>query len=405
LKKQVVICGGGASGFFAAINIARKHPEYKVTILEKSSQVLSKVRISGGGRCNVTNARTKPGELVKFYPRGEKKLYSLFKEFSTNDMVNWLADEGIQTHTEADLRMFPTTNSSQTIINCFLQNVEQYGVELRRNCGFLDIKPTETGWEVTTASNDVIAADIVVMATGSSPAVWKKLEAIGLKMESAVPSLFTFNIKDPRLEALSGMSFSEAKVRITGSKLEDQGPLLITHWGLSGPAILKLSAWGARWLATQNYHFRVQINFLPEYNFDQFRSELLNYKASHPTRKVKNYHREEIPNRYWERLLQVLEISPDLPFGELPNKMINKLSVELTQAEFEVRGKSTFKEEFVTCGGVALSEVDLKTMESKRFPGLYFSGEVLNIDALTGGFNFQSCWATAWQISEAVGKK
>jgi predicted Rossmann fold flavoprotein len=221
-------------------------------------------------------------------------------------------------------------------------------------------------------------------------------------MESAVPSLFTFNIKDARLAELSGMSFPEVKVRITGTKLEDQGPLLITHWGLSGPAVLKLSAWGARWLAEQKYHFSIQLNFLPDYNFDQFRQELLNFKAEHPTRKVKNYHREEIPNRYWDRLLQVLEIHPDLPFGELPNKMINKLAVELTQATFEVHGKSTFKEEFVTCGGVALSEVNMQTMESRRYPGLYFTGEVLNIDALTGGFNFQSCWTTAWLLSEAV---
>ncbi|MFP4096722.1 MAG: NAD(P)/FAD-dependent oxidoreductase [Cyclobacteriaceae bacterium] len=402
MKKQVVICGGGASGFFAAINIARKHPDYRVMLLEKGSQVLSKVRISGGGRCNVTNARTQPSELVKFYPRGEKKLHSLFKQFSTDDMVRWLAENGVQTHTEADLRMFPTTNSSQTIIDCFLQEAERYGVQLMRNCGFADLHKKENGWEVETQNGERIPADMVVMATGSAPSVWKKLEAMGLQMETAVPSLFTFNIKDERLKDLSGMSFPEVKVRITGTKLEDQGPLLITHWGLSGPAVLKLSAWGARWLAEQKYRFSIQLNFLPDYNFDQFRQELLNFKAAHPTRKVKNYHREEIPKRYWERLLQVLEISPDMPFGELPNKMINKLAVELTQATFDVHGKSTFKEEFVTCGGVALTEVNMQTMESRRFPGLYFTGEVLNIDALTGGFNFQSCWTTAWLLSEAV---
>ena len=396
------MCGGGASGFFAAINIADKHPDYEVTLLEKSSQVLSKVKVSGGGRCNVTNARTQPSELVKFYPRGEKKLYPLFKAFSTADMVRWLAERGVKTHTEADLRMFPLSNSSQTIIDCFVEAARTSGVQLKKNCGMSAFSPTEKGWEVLTLEGERLQADALIIATGAAPSVWKKLEGLGLQVERPVPSLFTFNIKDPRLKDLLGMSFQEVHVRITGTKLEEQGPLLITHWGLSGPAVLKLSAWGARWLEEQKYHFNIQINFLPDYNFDQFRQYLLQFKAEHPTRKVKNFHPEQIPNRYWERLLAYLEIDPDLPFGELPNKLINKLTVELTQAIFEVRGKSTFKEEFVTCGGVALSEVNLKTMEARRFPGLYFSGEVLDIDALTGGFNFQACWTTAWLISEAV---
>lgn len=398
----MIICGGGASGFFAAINIAAKHPDYQVTILEKSSHILSKVRISGGGRCNVTNARTEARELVGFYPRGEKKLYSLFKQFSTHDMVEWLEDKGVKTHTEADLRMFPISNSSQTIIDCFTEAAGQHGVKLLRNCGFSHLEQPGSGWRVHTLNGDVLQADVVVMATGSAPSVWKKMAELGLQMEQAVPSLFTFNIKDERLKELAGISFPEAKVRISGTKLEEQGPLLITHWGLSGPAILKLSAWGARWLADQKYRFSIQISLLPDYNFDQLREALQAFKQLNPTRKVKNFRREEIPRRYWERLLEVLDIKPDLPFGELPKKMINKLAVELGQATFEVKGKSTFKEEFVTCGGVSLSEVDLKTMESRRFPGLYFTGEVLNIDALTGGFNFQSCWTTAWLISEHV---
>lgn len=396
------MCGGGASGFFAAINIARKHPDYQVTLLEKTNKVLSKVKVSGGGRCNVTNARTNPSELVKFYPRGQKKLYSLFKTFSTQDMVDWLEASGVHTHTEADLRMFPTSNSSQTIIDCFLEAAQSGGVEIRKNCGLADFSQSGRGWKVVTQQDEQLEADALVIATGSAPSIWNKLAEMGLTIEKAVPSLFTFNIKDPRLQGLSGMSFGDVSVRITGTKLEEQGPLLITHWGLSGPAVLKLSAWGARWLEAQKYHFDIMLNFLPESNFEEFRQELLSFKAAHPTRKVKNFHKEEIPNRYWENLLTYLEINPDLPLGELPNKLINKLTVELTQASFEVSGKSTFKEEFVTCGGVALAEVDLKTMEAKRFPGLYFSGEVLDIDALTGGFNFQSCWSTAWLISEAV---
>lgn len=396
------MCGGGASGFFAAINIASKHPDYKVILLEKSSQVLSKVKVSGGGRCNVTNARTQPSELVKFYPRGEKKLQAPFKTFSTTDMVDWLAEKGVQTLAEADLRMFPVSNSSQTIIDCFVEAARTSGVQLKKNCGMSAFYPNENGWEVLTQEGERLEADHLVIATGAAPSVWKKLEELGLQLEKAVPSLFTFNVKDPRLKDLLGMSFEEVHVRISGTKLEEQGPLLITHWGLSGPAVLKLSAWGARWLEAQKYHFSIQVNFVPAYNFDQMRQHLLQFKTEHPTRKVKNFHPEKIPNRYWERLLAYLDIDPNMPFGELPNKLINKLTVELTQATFEVRGKSTFKEEFVTCGGVALSEVDLKTMEARRFPGLYFSGEVLDIDALTGGFNFQACWTTAWLISEAV---
>lgn len=396
------MCGGGASGFFAAINIARKHPDYQVSLLEKSNKVLSKVKVSGGGRCNVTNARTNPSELVKYYPRGQKKLYSIFKTFSTQDMVDWLEESGVNTHTEADLRMFPTSNSSQTIIDCFLEAAQVAGVEIRKNCGLVDFSQSARGWKVVTQQDEQLEADALVIATGSAPSVWKKLAEMGLTIEKAVPSLFTFNIKDQRLQGLSGMSFGEVNVRITGTKLEEQGPLLITHWGLSGPAVLKLSAWGARWLEEQKYHFDIMLNFLPESNFEEFRQELLSFKSAHPTRKIKNYHKEEIPNRYWENLLTYLEINPDMPFGELPNKLINKLTVEITQASFEVRGKSTFKEEFVTCGGVALAEVDLKTMEAKRFPGLYFSGEVLDIDALTGGFNFQSCWSTAWLLSEVI---
>lgn len=396
------MCGGGASGFFAAINIARKHPDYQVTLLEKSSKLLSKVKVSGGGRCNVTNARTQASELIKFYPRGQKKLYSIFKSFSTHDMRQWLEAEGVKTHAEADLRMFPVTNSSQTIIDTFLKAAQEAGVQIRQNCAVLSFEQSSDSWKVHTQKGEILEADKLIIATGSAASVWKQLTALGLTIEKAVPSLFTFNIKDPRLQHLSGMSFEEVNIRISGTKLEENGPLLITHWGLSGPAVLKLSAWGARWLEEQKYQFSIQLNFLSGRNFDQFRDELLVFKAEHPTRKVKNFHKEELPNRYWETILNYLEINPDLPFGELPNKMLNKLTVEMTQASFEVKGKSTFKEEFVTCGGVALSEVDLKSLEARRFPGLYFCGEVLDIDALTGGFNFQSCWSTAWLISEAV---
>ena len=402
MRKHIVICGGGAAGFFTAINIKEKNPDYQVTIIEKSNKILSKVKISGGGRCNVTNGRSNPSELVKFYPRGEKKLYTLFKEFSTDDMKKWLADRGVKTKTEADLRVFPASNSSQTIINCFLHLVEKNNIQLLMNEGLKSFGKEGDQWSVFTTKEKKFMADALIIATGSSPAVWKMLLDKGIKIKPPVPSLFTFHIQDKRLNDLSGVSFPEVEAKVAGTNLKEEGPLLITHWGLSGPAILKLSAWGAKELAACKYTFEILINFLPGINFDQGRELIIQYITQHPKRKVFNYPIVKIPKSYWESICHNIGVNTQLVFSDLGKKSINKLTEELTQARFQVHGKSTFKEEFVTCGGIALSEVDMKTMQSKKYENLYFSGEVLDIDAITGGFNFQSCWSTAWLISEAV---
>ncbi|MCR9252952.1 MAG: NAD(P)/FAD-dependent oxidoreductase [bacterium] len=400
MSKRIIICGGGAAGFFAAINIKGKNPDYTVKILEKSNKLLSKVKISGGGRCNVTNARSTPSELVKFYPRGEKKLYKLFKQFTTTDMVQWLANHGVNTKTENDLRMFPESNDSQTIINCFLDVCRRQKIEIIKNEGIEKIEH-DSNWKIKTI-NTTYEADAVVVATGSSGKTWGILENLGLKLAPAVPSLFTFNIKDNRLNGLQGLSFKETNIKITNTKLSENGPLLITHWGLSGPAVIKLSAWGAIPLEKIKYNFDVIINFLGDRSSEDARAMLNQLKSTNPNRKVLNYPFDGIPKRYWERLCSYIGISENQIYGELSKKNSNKLIEELTQAKFSVSGKSTFKEEFVTCGGVELSEVNLQDLQSKQFPGLYFCGEVLNIDGITGGFNFQACWTTAWIISENI---
>lgn len=400
-NKRIVVVGGGAAGFFTAINIAEKHPNYSVTILEKSNKLLSKVKVSGGGRCNVTNGRHRPGELIDFYPRGQKKLYKVFEQFTTKDMVNWLAGHGVKTHVEPDQRMFPESNTSQTIIDCFLATAKSHRVSICTQEAVTALSSQGEEWIVQT-KNRKFTTDAVVLAGGSSTGLWRMLAGMGLQLATAVPSLFTFNIKDPRLQGLMGVSFDHAKARIVGSKLEESGPLLITHWGLSGPAILKLSAWGARELADKGYHFEVLINFLGDLSADDVRQELNSYKQNHPNRKVGNYPLEGIPKRFWERLLEIGGISQSQTFGELSKKQLNKLVEELCQGRYSVKGKSTFKEEFVTCGGVKLSEIDLTTFEAKKHPGLYLAGELLDIDALTGGFNFQACWSAGWIISEAL---
>lgn len=398
---KVVVIGGGAAGFFTAINIAEKHPSYQVTILEKSNKLLSKVKVSGGGRCNVTNARKKASDLVHFYPRGHKKLHSLFKEFGTADMVDWLAKRGVETKAEADLRMFPITDSSQTIIDCFMKEAKEHEVNTLLNSGMSSLKQDGEKWLIDT-SEKTIKADKVVVATGSSPALWKQLQQLGLSITPPVPSLFTFNIKDPRIKDLMGVAFENVSVKITGTKLAESGPMLITHWGLSGPAILKLSAWSARELEALNYAFSIRLNFTGDLKPEDIKIHLLQYKDTHPKRTVSNYPLFDLPKRFWERITFLSGISNEQTYADLPKKLMNKLIEELAQGLYQVKGKSTFKEEFVTSGGVKLSEIDLNTFESKQFSNLYLAGEVLDIDALTGGFNFQACWSAGWVISKAI---
>ncbi|MEM7297027.1 MAG: NAD(P)/FAD-dependent oxidoreductase [Bacteroidota bacterium] len=401
---KVIVIGGGAAGFFSAINIAEKHPNWQITILEKTSKLLQKVKVSGGGRCNVTNARTKPPELVHFYPRGNKKLHPIFKRFSTEDMVTWLKERGVETKSEEDLRMFPITDSSQTIIDCFSKEVEKHRIKVILNHGLIKLNQKGRSWLIHTEKED-FEADKVIVATGSSPATWKVLNDVGLEVTEIVPSLFTFNIQDDRIKDLQGISFEHASVKITGTKLQEDGPLLITHWGLSGPAILKLSAWGAYELNERSYRFQILVNFTGSLKSDEIRNHVVLYKEAHPKRKVINYPLFDLPKRFWERITRHCGVTEQTPYAELPKKVINKLIEELGQGNYQVKGKSTFKEEFVTAGGVKLSEIDLDTFEAKRYPGLYLAGEVLDIDALTGGFNFQACWSAGWVISEGVGNK
>lgn len=398
--KKIIVVGGGAAGFFTAISIAENTADYKIEILEKSSKLLSKVRISGGGRCNVTNERHLPSELVKFYPRGQKKLYKGFGEFGTRDMREWLHSRGVVTKSEADKRVFPITDSSETIIETFLSLCQKYGISIRKRYAVQKIEKTGDLWMI----NDERKADYIVWATGSSESSWKLLDSLGLDRAPALPSLFTFNIKDARINSLQGLSFEEVSIKVTGTKLEENGPLLITHWGLSGPAVLKLSSWGAKELHKVDYRFEILINFFPGLSQEEVRKKLLEILQSNPKKKLKNYRWQQIPNRYWEKLLAEIGLMEKLA-GEIGKKQVNKLVEELTQARFQVDGKSTFKEEFVTCGGIELNEINLNTMESKKYPGLFLAGEATNIDALTGGFNFQACWTAGWLISQYLSTK
>jgi len=395
--KRVIVVGGGAAGFFAAINIKEKRPDLEVIILEKTSKILQKVRVSGGGRCNVTNGRSMPGELIKFYPRGGKKLYKLLEKFGTDDMKDWLNRHGVSTYVQEDQRVFPTSNTSQTIIDCFAGTAKNLGVKVVLNSPIKSFSKEVDKWKVI-CPDESYEADAIILSTGSSPGFLKQLDDLKLKINQGVPSLFTFHIDNPRLKGLQGISISEAALKVAGTKLSESGPMLITHWGLSGPAILKLSAWGARELALRDYKFPLVINFV-SITQNECKSQLQELSRTSPKKKLVNFVFNKLPKRFWLQMLELQNLQ-DKTYGDLGKQAINKLSEELTQAHFEVTGRSAFKEEFVTCGGVDLSEVDLSTFECKKHKGLFFSGEILDIDALTGGFNFQTCWSVSWAISE-----
>lgn len=400
---DVIIIGGGASGFFAAINIAEKCPDLSVAILEKSKKLLTKVKVSGGGRCNVTHHNFDPSFLVKNYPRGEKKLYSIFKEFNPSHVISWFAQRGVQLKTEDDNRMFPESNKSDTIIDCFLRQAQKLKVDIIKETGLVDYDKVNDLYHLTTTNGDYSCSKLIV-SCGSSNSMLALFKLKGYDVEAPLPSLFTFNIDDPRIKELPGLSFKSAKVKVVGSKLEASGPLLITHWGLSGPGILRLSAWGAQPLAEQNYNFSVQINFTGLDHYEEVRQTLHEIIQTNPQKTVYKQPLFDIPKRFWSNLLTLLEVKETTVWSELPKKQFNRLIEELAQGTYVISGKSTFKEEFVTCGGIKLSEIDLKTFESRKEPNLYFTGEFLNIDAITGGFNFQACWSGAWLVSEAIMK-
>ncbi len=395
-KKRVVIVGGGAAGFFCAANL--NPDQYEISIFEQNSDVLQKVKISGGGRCNVTHACFDPRELVQFYPRGTKELLSVFTKFQPGDTMAWFSDRGVELKIENDNRVFPITDSSQTIINTLVKASEQNHVDVKTKTSVKDILITESTYEIHT-NQGVFTADILVYTTGSSPKSLQLIEKLGHKIVSPVPSLFTFNIKDELLKDLPGTSFSNATVSIPELKSEESGPLLITHWGLSGPAILKISAWEARTLAAKKYNFSIRVNFI-DLDKEDARMKIMEFKEQNPKKTLGQSKIFDITNRFWNRILEISKIKPEMQISQLNAQSISLLVENLCARPFQVTGKSTFKDEFVTAGGVHLKEIDFKTMRSKVLPNLYLAGEVLNIDAVTGGFNFQACWSEAYLIAQ-----
>ena len=401
-QADVIIIGGGAAGFFTAINAAEKNPELKIVILERGKEVLTKVKVSGGGRCNVTHAEFLPKELTQNYPRGEKELLGPFHTFMTGDTIEWFEKRGVALKIEEDGRMFPVSDSSQTIIDCFLSEVKKLGVEVLLNQSVKEIQKEADHFIINTTT-DTYSAEKIVVATGSNPKIWHLLEGLGDTVVPAVPSLFTFNIKDGRIIDLPGLS-TDATVKVLDEKgitvLESSGPLLITHWGMSGPAILKLSAWGARILEPLKYNFKIVVNWLNNLSEEDALDALKDLKIEQGKQTIFKYAQFDLPKRLWQNLVKATGIDERLTWAEATRENLQNIANQLTAGIFEVTGKSTFKEEFVTAGGVDLKEVNFKTFESRICKNLYFAGEVLNIDAITGGFNFQNAWTGGFIVSQ-----
>lgn len=398
--KDIIIIGGGAAGFFAAINIAEQHPELSVAILERGKEGLQKVKISGGGRCNVTHAEFIPAELVLNYPRGEKELLGPFHTFMTGDIIAWFEERGVELKIEDDGRMFPVSNSSQTIIDCFLGEAKKHKVDVLYNHAVKTIQANENDFLIETSQGKFQCKKVVV-ATGSNPKIWSLLESLGHTIVQPVPSLFTFDIKDKRIKDIPGVVAKDVEVKVIGTDLESQGPLLITHVGMSAPAILKLSAFGAVELAKRNYNFQIEVNFIKT-DFDSCLEHLKNYKQEFAKKTVVKVSQFDLPKRLWKQLVLASNINETDRWADINKQQLEALASQLTAAVFQVTGKSTFKEEFVTAGGVDLKEVNFKTFESKRIPNLYFAGEVINVDAVTGGFNFQNAWTGAYIVSQSI---
>jgi predicted Rossmann fold flavoprotein len=405
MPELIAIIGGGAAGFFGAITCAAQNPDAKVLLFEKTGKLLSKVRVSGGGRCNVTHHCFNPAELAKFYPRGNKQLKGLFRFFGAQDTVNWFENRSVKLKTEADGRMFPVTDNSETIIDCLLREARKSGVEIHTHTDITHLEQQPGGSiKLTSAKGQTWIAKKVLVTTGgqNKPENYTWLASLGHKIETPVPSLFTFNVPGSYLKELPGISVPRAIVKIIGQKLESEGPLLITHWGFSGPAVLRLSAWGARLLHELQYNFQISINWVPDFTEETLRSELQSFKSLHAKKIISSNPFFGLPQRLWKALTEHAGISPELRWLDIPNKNLNRLLENLLRGIFEVKGKTTFKEEFVTCGGVALSEINLETMESRKLKGLHFAGEVLDIDGITGGFNFQAAWTTGFLAGKSM---
>jgi predicted Rossmann fold flavoprotein len=400
---KIVIIGGGAAGFFGALACAQAFPQHTVTILEKARQVLAKVRISGGGRCNVTHACFDPAILVQHYPRGNKALRGPFSRFQPRDTITWFAERGVELKVEEDGRMFPTTDNSETIIQCFLNETRKIGVGLRTECGVENIEKTPEGFMLTLSGREPLLCDRVMVTTGSHPKMCEILASLGHTLIPPVPSLFTFNIDPFSLAGLEGVSVPKAHVKLAKMDLDQRGPVLITHWGLSGPAVLKLSAWGARLLHKCGYEADAVVNWLPDITAEALKQKMLQQKRDHPIRQIASECPFVLPKQLWKRFVQMACADPDQRWATVTKKELQTLQELLQNSIYPIRGKTTYKQEFVTSGGVSLTDVNFKTMESLRCPGLYFAGELLDIDGITGGFNFQNAWTTAWIAGHAIG--
>lgn len=403
-KKQVIVIGGGAAGFFAAINLAMKHPEFGITILEKTNKLLSKVKISGGGRCNVTHHCFENSELIKNYPRGSKELMQVFSRFSVQDTIAWFKKQGVVLRTEEDGRMFPYSNSSETIIDCFLKLAEQHNISILTACEVFAITRLNNQFHLKTSKTTFIADSIICALGGhNKTGAYDLIRNMGHTIDSPIPSLFTFNLpKEPIKQELQGLSVKHAQVTVEGQKLNYTGPVLITHWGLSGPAVLKLSAFAATSFFEAGYKAALRVNWVYPLNTNETLLELKTIREQRHKAYPASAAAFNLPKRLWEFLCFSSGIMKTRPWSEISNKQISQLAHNLSQQLLHMEGKTTFKEEFVTCGGVHLKEIDFRTMQSKLVPQLFFCGEVMNIDGITGGFNFQSAWSTAWICAQCI---
>lgn len=400
----IIVIGGGAAGFFGAIACKQQNPSLRVILLEKTKQLLAKVRISGGGRCNVTHSCFDPVLLVKNYPRGHRELLGPFHRFQARDTIDWFLARGVELKTEADGRMFPITDSSETIINCLMKEAKNAGIEICTETSVEGIQTEAFGFRVLLSQKEPLECSKILIASGSNSKVMSYIQALGHTIEPLVPSLFTFNVPSSPLLELSGIAVEEAHLSIEGTALEQTGPLLITHWGFSGPAVLKLSAWGAKELFDANYQAKLHINWLPKISLADIQKALQKMRTENPTKiaPLTCPFPIQIPKNLWKKFCSLLAISEDARYQSLSNKLLTQLAEKLHRDSYQIDGKTTYKQEFVTCGGIKLSEVHFKTMESKLVPGLYFAGEVLNIDGITGGFNFQNAWTTGYIAGQAL---
>jgi predicted Rossmann fold flavoprotein len=403
---DLIVVGGGAAGFFGAINAARQNPKLKILILEKSPKLLSKVKISGGGRCNVTHHCFEPTPLSQHYPRGQKQLKKLFRTFDAKNTVDWFEKLGIHLKTEDDGRMFPITDNSQTIIDSFLSEAKKFNIRIETNCEVEKLSWENNHFLISASRDQIFHTRKVLIAMGGHPqsSHYKWIENLGHTINPLIPSLFTFNDVDKKFTDLMGIAVADAEVKIATTKLSERGAVLITHWGLSGPAVIKLSAWAAEFLHQRNYTFTALVNWTGKLGEDEVRAIFQTHKSEHGKQKIFTNPFFGLPQRLWERLAELSEIDKMKLWGDASNKDIYKLIEYLIRCPFHIKGKTTFKEEFVTCGGVNLNEIDLETMQSKKMPGLYFAGEVLNLDGETGGFNFQAAWTTSYIAALSIAK-